>query len=83
MRATSESNRVANWLKRHGVQDIAALVIDVAGPFRFLGAQAMYVLQPLLGAGVNFAQDMAVILEDPEKVDALLMELREVKEQND
>lgn len=83
MRATSESNRVANWLKRHGLQDIAALVIGAAGPFRFLGAQAMYVLQPLLGAGVNFAQDVAVILEDPEKVDALLMELRGVKEQND
>lgn len=83
MRATSESNRVANWLKRHGLQDIAALVIDAAGPFRFLGAQAMYVLQPLLGAGANFAQDVAVILEDPEKVDALLMELRGVKEQND
>jgi hypothetical protein len=83
MNTSLESDRIATWLKRYGLQDIAALVIDVAGPFRYLGAQAMYVLQPLLGEGVNFAQDLAIVLEDSEKVDALLLDLREVKEQND
>ena len=65
------------------MQDIAALVLDVAGPFRYLGAQAMYVLEPFVGGGVNFAHDLAVVLEDREKVEALLVRLREEEKQND
>lgn len=59
------------------MQDIAVFVLDMAGPFRYLGAQAMYVLEPFIGGGVNFAHDLAVVLEDREKVEALLLKLRE------
>jgi hypothetical protein len=83
MSGYSETDRIANWMKRYGLQDIAALVIDVAGPFRYLGAQVMYVFQPFFGAGVNFARDLAVILEDGNKVESLLFKLREVSDHDD
>jgi hypothetical protein len=82
MRTLSESDRIADWLRRKGLQDIAAFVFDMAGPFRILGAQAMYVLEPFVGGGVNFAHDLAVVLEDREKVDALLVRLREEEDHN-
>ena len=83
MKTMSELDRIADWVRGKGMQDIAALVLDVAGPFRYLGAQAMYVLEPFVGGGVNFAHDLAVVLEDREKVEALLVRLREEEKQND
>ena len=83
MGESPESDRIATWLKRYGLHEFAAVVIEAAGPFRYLGAQVMYVLQPLLGNGMNFAQDLALILEDGNKVEALLFKLREVNEHND
>lgn len=83
MSGYSETDRIANWMRRYGLQDIAAMVIDVAGPFRFLGAQVMYVFQPFFGGKVNFARDLAVILEDGSKVESLISKLREVNDLDD
>lgn len=82
MRTLSEPDRIANWLRMKGLQDIAAFILDAAGPFRYLGAQAMYVLEPFVGAGENFAHDLAVVLEDGDKVEALLVKLREEELKN-
>jgi hypothetical protein len=82
MRTLSEADRIADFLRRKGLQDIAAFVLDMAGPFRYLGAQAMYVLEPFIDGGANIAHDLAIVLEDRKKVEALLVKLREVDEHN-
>jgi hypothetical protein len=78
-----ESNRIAGWLRKHGLHEIALHVLDLAGPFQYLGAQAMYMLEPFFGGKVNFAHDLAIILEDGEKVDALVEKLRERENKDD
>lgn len=79
----SESDRMADWLRRNGWAGIATLVLDAFGPFRTLGAQAMYIIQPFIGGKVNIAADLAVILEDQMKVDDLILKLRQETEDND
>ncbi len=78
-----ESNRIAGWLRKYGLHEIALHVLDLSGPFQYLGAQAMYMLEPFFGGKVNFAHDLAIILEDGEKVDALLEKLRERENKDD
>jgi hypothetical protein len=78
-----ESDRMADWLHKNGWAGIATLVLDAIGPFRTLGAQAMYVIQPFIGGKVNMARDLAVILEDQRKVDDLISKLRDEAEEND
>lgn len=78
MRTLSEADRIADYLRRKGLQDIAAFVLDMSGPFSYLGAQAMYMLEPFIDGGANFAHDLAVVLEDRKNVEALLVKLREV-----
>ncbi len=83
MKTRSESERVVGWLQKYNLQDMAALLLDLAGPFRYLAAQMMYVLEPFVGGRVNLAHDLAVILENEEKVEDMLVKLREGDEQDD
>lgn len=78
-----ESNRIAEWLRKQGLHEIAVHVLDLTGPFQYLGAQAMYMLEPFFDGQANFAHDLAIILEDGEKVDALMEKLREVENKDD
>lgn len=79
----SESNRMAEWLSRNGWGEIATLILDSVGPFRTLGAQVMYMIEPFIGGKVNIAHDLAVILEDQKKVDDLISKLSDEAREND
>jgi hypothetical protein len=71
-----DSKRIAGWLREHGWQDIVAFLLDVAGPFRILAAQTSYMIEPFFGGQNSIVHDLARILEDPSRVDALKDQLR-------
>jgi hypothetical protein len=56
----------ARALRHWGVQDLAAAFLESAGPLNLLGAQAVYLTQPVLGAFVSWdnLEMLANLLED-------------------
>ncbi len=56
----------ARFLQRRGLAGIAAGIIDAAGPFAFVGAQAIYLGQPLFDqhGSANSLRAIATLLED-------------------
>ncbi|NIM96161.1 MAG: hypothetical protein GTO18_20885 [Anaerolineales bacterium] len=73
---SSDTERLVKWLERHGLQEIAAFLLDFTRPLGILGAQAVYMAEPLFGDTRHLLRDLAHILEDPEKVDKVLIQLR-------
>jgi hypothetical protein len=69
----TEVERLAGWFKRAGLQDIAAFLFEFGKPFGFLGAQGAYLMEPLFGRRI--LRDLARVLEDPERMDAVIAEL--------
>ena len=61
--------RLQNW----GLGGLAPLAIDILRPFGFLGAQALYLLSPVLTAFSSPAQidQLAALLESPDALDRL------------
>lgn len=53
------------WLERAGLQDLAADMLEAAGPLAFLGAQLSYFAEPFLGG--NMA-DLGRALENPDEL---------------
>jgi hypothetical protein len=69
----------ANNLQRWGMSDLVAAFLEAAGPFAFLGAQVIYLGQPLL-SGLAHADDLQALtclLEDGEQVRDFTRYLRE------
>lgn len=66
-------------LYRWGVRDLVASFLEVAGPLTILGAQMVYVGQPLVGRFVSslHLQALADLLEDPRQARAFASFLRE------
>jgi hypothetical protein len=56
-----------------GLGSILAAFLEAAGPIALLGAQAVYALEPLLGAGWT---ELGQALEDPERLGQLIEALR-------
>ena len=69
----------ARNLHRWGLQDITATFLDTAGPLAILGAQLVYLGQPLLNGWTSSdnLQAMAQMLEDTEQRQAFVSLLRE------
>lgn len=68
-------------LQRWGVDGIVASLIEAFGPLTVLGAQAVYLLQPLLqssASGANLGA-LAQMLEEPEQAQAFAQSLREAR----
>lgn len=66
-------------LNRWGLQDLAVTLLEVAGPMATVGAQAVYIGQPLL-AGLlpgDHLQALAELLEDNSQTQAFAAFLRE------
>jgi hypothetical protein len=70
----------ANALYRWGLEDIAATLLEASGPLSLLGAQALYMGQPLLRS--IFPDDqlnaLANLLEDNHQTQAFATFLREM-----
>jgi hypothetical protein len=73
----------AQKLHRWGLDGFVASLLEAAGPLTVLGAQVVYILQPLFGRrasgrGMNMLAEM---LEEPEQVRLFVHYLREEKPQ--
>jgi hypothetical protein len=68
----------AHFLQRRGLAGIAASLIDAAAPFAFVGAQAIYLGQPLLNRpGTSSIQALAELLENRSELQEFAAFLRE------
>ncbi len=55
-------------LRRQGMADLAAWLLDAAGPLNILGAQALYFSQPFLPtSSVNAVHALAHLLEQEDE----------------
>jgi len=72
--------RLADWILRHRLVTPAVLLLEANKPFSFLGSQALWMLQPLLGPAIGHERVAvyARLLEDSTSVERLLecLELR-------
>jgi hypothetical protein len=64
------------------MNNLAATLLESGGPLSFLGAQALYMVAPLLGPLTpdNDAMALAHILEDPDATRDLIKSLSEVSQ---
>jgi hypothetical protein len=77
---TRSADRIADWLRALKLQDAAVILLETAGPFKILGAQLAYLLEPLFGGSDGLVRDFAVVLEKPEEYLRLLECLRAEEE---
>lgn len=65
-------------LSRWGLQELVASVLDVAGPLTIVGAQMVYLFQPLLSLALSeeSLQAAARMLEEPGHTRAFVSRLR-------
>lgn len=73
----------ADWVetaKANGWGDLLAVLLDALAPLGVLGAQVLYVGQPVLSVFVNrdALTALAGALEDPDELDALRRQLEDV-----
>jgi hypothetical protein len=68
----------AQFLQEKGVKEIAATLLEGAGPLRILASQIMYSGMPFFGShsAANQWQAFADLLEDQEKTDSFISFLR-------
>lgn len=69
----------AEFLHRHGLENLVAWVLEAAGPLTVLGAQALYIGGPLLRPALTDMQldALAGLLEDRDETLAFTAYLRE------
>jgi hypothetical protein len=67
-------------LKRWGMNEFAAAFLEASGPLNLVGAQLVYISQPVLSGIVPAGQinALASLLEEPERTEAFVKSLREV-----
>jgi hypothetical protein len=70
------SELAANWLRRHGLGIVAAGFLEAFRSLTYLGAQALFLVEPVIGGRNDSIQDFARLLEDPDQVDDLIHRLR-------
>jgi hypothetical protein len=69
----------AEFLQRWGVEDWVAALLEAAGPLSILGAQFVYLSQPLLNQAMpgNHLAVLARLLEEPARTQVFVEYLRE------
>lgn len=73
----------ASYLQRWGVKDLAAQILEAAGPLAVLGAQFIYIGQPWVGRSLsqNHLDALARVLEDRDYTRAFVDFLKEAPSQ--
>ena len=69
--------RLAGRLRRMGLGEVSATLLEALKPLAVLGSQTAIVLSPLLGGRDGEMQSLARMLEDPEEMADLIKMLRE------
>jgi hypothetical protein len=69
----------AQRLRRLGLNQFAAAFLEASGPLNLIGAQLVYISQPLLSGLVSDQKlsALARVLEDPGQTEAFIYSLRE------
>ncbi len=70
-------DRMVEWLQAMGLAEFAAAALKAAGPLNLLGAQAIFMIEPLISAPGSALGEFAHRLEDPHQVEELVQRLRE------
>lgn len=70
------SSRLIALLGGTGLGRILATVLDAAGPFAMIGAQALYTIEPFLSGEGDDWKELGRTLEDPEGLDRFIQALR-------
>ena len=65
-----------DWLQNAGLAELAAVMLEAAGPLTVLGAQAIFMLEPLVRSSGSALGALAHSLEDSEQVENLVQRLR-------
>lgn len=70
-------DRLTEWIARQGLVTPAVFLLEANRPFSFLGGQALWMLQPILGPAVGYDRIAAYarLLEDRASVERLLERL--------
>lgn len=68
--------RLARLIRRSGMGGIVAAFLDAGGPILPLGAQAAYLIDPIVGGPTGTWNELGKILEDPDAVSELIVMLR-------
>ncbi len=70
------STRIARDLKIRGLAEVSAQLLELAGPLTWVSAQLAYICAPWFGGRQGWLQDLARVLEDPERCRQLRERLR-------
>jgi len=72
----------ADVLHRWGMEEMAATVLDALGPLKIIGAQAVYIGQPILNTIMpkDHVTAIARLLDKPEEAEAFTSFLRQQQE---
>lgn len=73
----STSERAAIWLRDLGLDTVAASFLEAFRSLTYIGAQALFIVEPLFSGLDDPIQDFARLLEDPDQVDDLIDRLRQ------
>jgi hypothetical protein len=73
--------KLVRILRRSGMAGMVAGFLDAGGPILPLGAQAAYLINPIVGGPSGTWNELGKILEDPNAVSELILMLRK-KEDN-
>ncbi|MBS3752475.1 MAG: hypothetical protein KGY46_03685 [Anaerolineales bacterium] len=71
-------DKLSGNLHKWGLHHVTAALIEALGPLGMVGAQIMYLSEPILSTFIpaQTASDLASILEDPDKTQGFVQALR-------
>lgn len=67
--------RLVASMRRQGLSDFAALLVEAGQPLAPLGAQLSYLVEPLLGGPNGPLREVGQLLEDPKQLEQLVQQL--------
>jgi hypothetical protein len=80
MEKVRTTDKIADLVVQLGLQDVVEFALQFGGPFHYLAAQAVYLMEPLAGGSRSIARDLGRILEDNDEIEALLDQIRNKRE---
>ncbi len=70
-------DELVDWLQKNGLAEVTAVLLEAAGPLSMLGAQALFMLEPLVSSPGSRLGELAHALEDKDQVRHLVQRLRD------
>jgi hypothetical protein len=71
------SERLAGRIRRAGLGDVSAALLEAAGPLTFVAAQLAFIAEPLFGGRRGAIGELGRLFEDPSRLSELLVRLRQ------